>query len=169
MDSGTFWFSPTPESISSAWGATLNRICSWVVLRDKGQGRKLKIYNAHLDHESELSRQNSILMLQERLKEDGRRGIYAIVLGDFNKTFSGEQLHSSLFPGWSEAGLLAERVLTDQGTYHDFGRKLGAAPRIDYVFVPDGSRVERYEVVTVQMRGGLFPSDHFPVRVRLFW
>ena len=48
-DSGTFWFSDTPEKPSKDWGAMWPRICSWVHLTEKRTGEGLYVYNVHLD------------------------------------------------------------------------------------------------------------------------
>ena len=83
-DSGTFWFSDTPERVASrSWGNTITRICTWARFVDR-DGRAFWHYNVHLDHQSQPSRERSAALLVERI--DARRAPDepALVTGDFN-------------------------------------------------------------------------------------
>jgi endonuclease/exonuclease/phosphatase family metal-dependent hydrolase len=61
-DSGTFWFSDTPEVIASrSWGNTITRICTWARFVDRG-GRAFWHFNVHLDHQSQPSRKPALLI-----------------------------------------------------------------------------------------------------------
>ncbi|MFT3684558.1 MAG: endonuclease/exonuclease/phosphatase family protein [Phycisphaerales bacterium] len=83
-ESGTFWFSDTPEKVASKnWGNGITRICTWAHLRDGVTGRAFFAYNLHLDHQSEPSRRKSVELLAKRI---GSRGSAdpVIVTGDFN-------------------------------------------------------------------------------------
>ena len=54
---GTFWFSDTPDLIkSNTWGNAIERICTWGLFADR-QGRSFYVYNLHLDHVSQPSRE----------------------------------------------------------------------------------------------------------------
>jgi endonuclease/exonuclease/phosphatase family metal-dependent hydrolase len=58
-EAGTFWFSDTPAVPGSkTWGNTFTRICTWARLIDR-DGRGFFVYNVHLDHESQPSRERS--------------------------------------------------------------------------------------------------------------
>lgn len=46
-DSGTFWLSETPSKISKGWDAALNRVCTYVLLKDK-QTKKHSGYSIHI-------------------------------------------------------------------------------------------------------------------------
>ena len=62
-DSGTFWFSDTPSQPSTHWGNSHLRICSWARLVNKSDGQGLYVYNLHLDHRSQNSREKSAQLL----------------------------------------------------------------------------------------------------------
>ena len=85
LEEDTFWFSETPHipSISESWGNQLKRICTWVRLRERNSGSTVYIYNVHLDHESQTSRVNSVLLLMERIQNRSHPDP-VIVIGDFN-------------------------------------------------------------------------------------
>ena len=83
-DAATFWFSDTPEVVASrSWGNRITRICTWARFVDR-DGQAFWLYNVHLDHESQPSRERSTALLAERIA--GRRVPTepAIVTGDFN-------------------------------------------------------------------------------------
>lgn len=86
MYSGTFWFSDTPEKVASkTWGNGITRICSWCVLVDATSGKRFAVYNLHLDHQSEPSRQKSGELLANRLVDRSPDAkVPTIVTGDFN-------------------------------------------------------------------------------------
>ncbi len=164
---GTFWFSETPGVPGSmGWGARLPRICTWARLLDRDSGRSLYIYNVHLDHEAQESRERSAALLVERIRGIPDRDP-VIVAGDFNAgednsamriirgedRTAGPRLRDSyrvLYPDDAEAG-----------TFNGF-HGATSGPKIDGVFVSDGWSVEAAAIVRTS-RGGRYPSDHFPV------
>ncbi|MBW3624563.1 MAG: endonuclease/exonuclease/phosphatase family protein, partial [Armatimonadetes bacterium] len=83
-DGGTFWLSDTPEVVASkSWGNRVVRICTWARLKDRRTGRAFYVYNTHLDHESQPSRERSAQLLLERIR--GRKHSDPVILmGDFN-------------------------------------------------------------------------------------
>jgi endonuclease/exonuclease/phosphatase family metal-dependent hydrolase len=60
LDHGTFWFADTPELPGAVgWGAHIPRICTWARLRDRETARSFYVFNVHLDHQSQESRERS--------------------------------------------------------------------------------------------------------------
>src|SRR5690606_11432004 len=85
LDSGTFWFSDTPDVPgSTSWGNRITRICTWARFRDRTAGGEFYLYNVHLDHESQPSRERSAAMLSERVAQRNAEGAPVVVTGDFN-------------------------------------------------------------------------------------
>ena len=67
-DAGTFWFSDTPSVPGSKdWGNTPPRICSWARLVERQTGIGFYVYNLHLDHLSQNSREKSVRLLTEKI------------------------------------------------------------------------------------------------------
>jgi endonuclease/exonuclease/phosphatase family metal-dependent hydrolase len=174
LESGTFWLSDTPDvPASTSWGNRIPRICTWARLQDRLSGRVFSVYNVHLDHESQPSREESAQLLAARL---ARRpaGEPVIVLGDFNAG-EGNLARRLLAADGSVAnadtrpehpalvdtyGLL--RTSTGaEGTFNGFvGDTTGE--RIDAILVSGdwmilGAAIDRTQ------RDGHYPSDHFPV------
>lgn len=96
VESGTFWFSDTPEVIASkSWGNRITRICTWGHLCERATpDRRIYIYNVHLDHESESSRVSSARLLLERIHSRADKGDPVIVTGDFNSGQTSEALRT---------------------------------------------------------------------------
>jgi endonuclease/exonuclease/phosphatase family metal-dependent hydrolase len=167
-ESGTFWFSDDPEAVGSiAWGANLPRICTWARLVEKSSGHAFYVFNVHLDHESQESRERSAELLLERI--DARaHADPVIVTGDFNAGEDNPAVRYVL--GAAESHRTVElrdsfRTLhpydADVGTFNGFeGRTEG--PKIDAVLVSGGWNVESAAIVRIS-RDGRYPSDHYPV------
>jgi len=90
VEGGTFWLSPTPDTVSGkAWGAGNTRICTYVVLKNKKTGTMYAHFNTHLDHVSAQARENGALLIISRinmvLEKYGNIGIVAT--GDFNDVY----------------------------------------------------------------------------------
>ena len=81
---GTFWLSEMPdEPGSKGWGAACPRVCSWLVLRENGTGRRFCFANTHTDHKSAEAREKGMLLVIERMKEFGA-GAPIVFTGDHN-------------------------------------------------------------------------------------
>lgn len=167
----TFWFSETPTVPGSTTWQGIPRICTWVELKDKVSGKSLRIYNIHLDHASQTSREESAVMLNDKLKNSDFFGVN-IVLGDFN---SAEQNPVTRFLK-GDLSLNEQTVaikLVDSfrtlypdekmvGTGNRFkDRKVGE--KIDHIFVPAHMTVKSAEIVREKRTNSLNLSDHFPV------
>lgn len=188
--SGTFWLSDTPDVAGSkSWGNDITRICSWVRLIEKpggrtGEGgpggRAFYVFNTHLDHRSEPSRQKSAELIALRIANRDRLNDPVILAGDFN---CGEQSPAIRFltgqspspieqgtptAGW--AGLAdSYRSLhpddAEVGTFHAF-KGTTSGEKIDFILVSRDVRVRSAAIIRAQ-RDGRFPSDHFAVMADL--
>jgi endonuclease/exonuclease/phosphatase family metal-dependent hydrolase len=179
-EQGTFWLSATPEKPGSmTWGNRLPRICTWVRLIDRRTGRGLHVYNVHLDHASQPSREQAVVLLAERIR-DRSNGEPLILAGDFN---AGEDNPAIRFltgqgtaiarktlplppsPGLADTFRIAHPDATDVGTFHGF-RGTTSGSKIDYIFVPPTTRVTSAGILCDRQKGR-YPSDHFPVVAEL--
>lgn len=182
-DRGTFWLSPTPEMAGSmGWGNEIPRVAAWVRLVDRASGRGFYVFNTHLDHRSQASRERAALLLAERIGSRKRPDEPVALLGDFNAVpgnpllgyLQGERvtLAGEVRKPW--AGGLRDAVagtrpeLHRQGTLHLWRGDDGPPWRVDHILVSEGAELLEAEVVKPE-RGERLPSDHHPVRVRLRW
>ena len=162
-DSGTFWFSDTPEKPGSKnWGNMPPRICSWVHLTDRQTRNAFYVYNVHLDHLSQTSRAKSVRLLAQRIAERKTEDPF-IVMGDFNMKMDNAAMQylqtntaapmadawTSLYPGKYNAA-----------TYHGF--RGGSGKKIDHM--PLSHDLKPLSVVIDNRKyNGRHPSDHSPL------
>lgn len=179
-DAGTFWLSDTPDVPgSTSWGNTITRICTWGRFVQKDSGKAFYLFNVHLDHRSQPSREKSVVLLGQRIASR-KHPDPAIATGDFN---AGEDNKAVLYlKGRAEfdgvpAGLSKTPVAlvdtfrllhpdaAEVGTFNGFkGDRSGA--KIDYVFTAPGIEVLEAEILH-DNDDGHYPSDHFPVAARI--
>ena len=162
----TFWFSDTPEIVkSNTWGNAIERICTWVLFDDK-QGRSFYVYNLHLDHISQPSRERSVKLLLDRIAARSPAAP-VIVTGDFN-TGEANPATQAMLRLFRDTFRVVQPNATDVGTANQFTLGKIGGDKIDYIFVEPGTEVLSADIIRTAVEGR-YPSDHFPViaRVRL--
>jgi len=179
-ESGTFWLSDTPEVPGSiTWGNACTRICTWARFIEKNPGKACYLFNVHLDHVSQPSREKSAVLLTQRIYSRTHPDAF-VVTGDFN---SGEEnpvilyLKGKVKLGAEKKGEFENpvpmvdtfRVLhsdaIEVGTFNGFeGNRKGE--KIDYVFVAPNVNVLETQILD-DNDNGRYPSDHFPVTARI--
>ncbi len=164
--SDTFWFSDTPERVASkSWGNNITRICTWAQLSTP-DGRSLYVYNVHLDHQSQPSRERAASMLRARV-EARDPVLPVIVMGDFN---AGER--NAAVASMTAGSLLRDtfRVrhpdASPVGTFTGFTFGQVNGEKIDHIFATADLQVVDAAIVRTD-RSGRYPSDHFPVTATL--
>ena len=165
-DTGTFWFSETPEVAGSkGWGSWHPRICTWVHLKERSSGKAFFVYNLHWDNEKQEARDNSARMLREFIPRRSAPDP-VIVLGDFNAEAADAALRSLAAPD-SPVPISALRMVTPEppGTFHGFTGKASGTP-IDHILVSPEWRVEDAQILVGDGRSP-FLSDHFPLSATL--
>ncbi len=171
-ESGTFWFSDTPDVPgSSSWGNASIRICTWGRFVEKETGRSFYQFNVHLDNVSQPANEKSVVLLMQRVVARKVTTDPFIVTGDFN---SGEtQLAVRYMSGAATIAGMANPIplvdsfrqlypnATGVSTFHDF---LGgtAGDKIDFIFMGPGEKALAAEIVHTS-ENGRYPSDHYPV------
>jgi endonuclease/exonuclease/phosphatase family metal-dependent hydrolase len=171
LESGTFWFSDTPDVPGSmSWGNRITRIATWARLRDLSTGGTFVVYNVHLDHESQPSRERSAELLAATIARHGAEPV--LVMGDFN---SGESNPAYRFltgssalapsaepsPGLRDTYRVIHPADSVVGTFNGFtGERAGE--KIDHILVSAGWTVMDASIVRTSA-AGRYPSDHFPV------
>jgi endonuclease/exonuclease/phosphatase family metal-dependent hydrolase len=174
LESGTFWFSDTPEQpASTSWGNRITRICTWARFRD-ATGGSFYVFNLHLDHESQPSRERSVQLLAARIRERAAPADPVVVTGDFNvdeqnpatKWLLGDE---TALPGAPAPGIdlvdtfrAVHPEARGVGTFTGFSFGKIDDRKIDYVLAGPQFVVRDARIVQTS-RGGRYPSDHFPV------
>ncbi len=167
-DSGTFWFSNTPDKPGSKhWGNLFPRICSWVHLVDKTDRSAFYVYNLHLDNWSQNSRQKSVRLLASRIAARKTQDPF-IVMGDFNMELDNPAMmylqktgYQTPYPRMADAWLSVHPSQTSIGTYHKFTGK-ASCPKIDHIAISEHAQALNVNIDRHALNGR-YPSDHFPV------
>jgi len=169
LESGTFWLSATPDTISIGWDAALNRICTYALLHHRSWDRDFWVFNTHFDHVGEEARVMSVDLISQKIDSlNMNRNLPVILMGDFNTTEFNDGYTPFLNVHLSDARILSRQQppYGPEGTFNNFEILKPATQRIDYIFVSERINVLKYGVLT-DSDAGKYPSDHFPVLVEL--
>lgn len=169
----TFWLSKKPDTVSRAYFAMFPRICTAAEVKLKKNGRRIRVFNAHLDHICWAARTLGVRLILDTINEYNKTDpLPTIVMGDFNAHPNSaavriirEQLHDyhnvHLQAVYDALGLSAGN------TYHGLkGKNNPHSSPIDYIFVSDDFEVMDVHIDT-ESRDGVYPSDHYPVMATL--
>lgn len=166
LESGQFWLSETPEFPSKGWDAALPRIVTWGKFKVIGSSRKFFFFNTHFDHVGKVARANSSRLILEKIAALNPSHLPVIVTGDFNLTPESEPISLIMEKLRDSYVISASPPYGPVGTFNSFRRDHPLDQRIDYIFVNDKVKVEKYGVLTDGW-DNRWPSDHQPVLVRI--
>jgi endonuclease/exonuclease/phosphatase family metal-dependent hydrolase len=162
--SDTFWFSDTPGVVkSTSWGNQIERICTWAYFEDR-EGPAFYLYNVHLDHLSQPSRERSAALLLERIRARDPKAPM-VVTGDFNAGETNPAAQAML-TAFKDSFRILHPDAREVGTFNGFTYGQTGGEKIDFVFVEPGAEVLTAEIVR-SSSDGRYPSDHFPVTARV--
>lgn len=172
LDSGTFWFSSTPDKPGSKrFGNLFPRICSWVHLIDKNGGSGFYVYNLHLDSTSQSSREKSVEQLAAHIAKRATKEPF-IVMGDFNMEINNPAMaylqnneNRTPYPKMKDVWLSVNYGQSKAGTHHKFSGK-SECPKIDHMPISENAKVLEV-IIDQRSRNGKYPSDHFPVIAKI--
>lgn len=165
LEKGNYWLSLTPEQPSYGWDAKIKRICSWAKFKDKVTGKEFYFFCVHYDHQGEVARRESSLLMLSRIKTiAGSKPFFCT--GDFNATPDSEPIQIILKDG----KLIDSKKISKlspygtEGTFNNYKVNAPLRERIDFIFVSKDIIVNKYGVLN-EIQYGRFPSDHFPVMI----
>jgi endonuclease/exonuclease/phosphatase family metal-dependent hydrolase len=161
----TLWLSQTPQQVSRGWDAHFRRTLTIAKLMDTATKQQMLVFNTHFDNEGELARQESAkFLLAEITRQDPLA--HVVVTGDFNFK-SDSKSYEIITQALADAEKLSSTpAVGGNKTYNAFGEDKEANNKIDFVFVKKDAKVLSHKVDTT-LYNNLFPSDHYPVIVRL--
>lgn len=168
LQENTFWLSETPDKISKGWDAALNRICTYVQLKDKITKQIFWVFNTHLDHIGELARTNSIKLIQSKIKSLNTKNYPVFLIGDFNSEPTEERIVYLKTQMNDSYDVSEETPFGPSGTFNDFKNNEPVSKKIDYIFLSKKSpfKVKKYAVLS-DSKDLKYPSDHLPVYIEI--
>ncbi|WP_242157821.1 endonuclease/exonuclease/phosphatase family protein [Aestuariivivens sediminis] len=170
LQSDTFWLSQTPDKVSKGWDADLERIATWVILKDKITGKTLFVINTHFDHIGKQARIESAKLIKQ--KSISLAGDMPIILtGDFNLTPESEGIQTLTSPKEKDAFIDSKNAAVftygpDWSTCGFDNRPFEERKLIDYIFLRNVNKVKRYAVLAETLND-LFLSDHCPIYAQI--
>lgn len=167
INDGTFWLSETPNKISVGWDASMERICTYGLFRNKTNREQFWVFNAHFDHIGKIARAKSVALILEKIKVLNSNTLPVIVMGDFNlkPETTAIQLLSEVLHDTKKVS--ASKPFGPQGTFNGFNFNRPVLDRIDYIFTSrENIKVLKYAVLN-DSKDGRYPSDHLPVVVEI--
>ena len=163
---GTFWLSYTPDVKSKGWDAALERICTYGLFQDMASGKKLYVFNTHLDHVGEMARANSAKLIVRKITEINKENWPVVVTGDFNSEPTGGAYKNMIAALTDSKAISETKPFGPSGTFNAFKFHEPVTVCIDYIFVSDRIRVLRHAVLS-DSKDCRYPSDHLPVFAEL--
>ncbi|MBE6024146.1 MAG: endonuclease/exonuclease/phosphatase family protein [Cellulosilyticum sp.] len=170
LENKTFWLSKEPHKKgSSLWHSLFPRICTRVIYQLE-DGRKVSIYNTHLDCLSPIAREHGMkVILREMYKCQQKEKMPCILMGDFNERANSRMMQQFKRKAYQLNGLRAVQDIKPelyQKTTMGFFKDREKGGHIDYIFV-----TKEFEVVDVEIikynHEGRYPSDHYPIMAEL--
>ncbi len=168
LDSGDFWLRENPAEPGKGWDATCcNRISSWGKFKDRKTKKEFYFFNVHFDHQGVVARRESGKLMVEKIKQ--LAGTTPVILtGDFNSNPETEQIYTIGTLLKDSKGISEEPPYGPEGTFNSFKWDAKLLDRIDYIFVSDAFKVQKYGVLT-DSKNQRYPSDHQPVLARVIF
>lgn len=158
-ESNTFWLSETPDKPGLGWDARCVRVCTWVKLKDKENGKVYVHMNTHLDHIGIVARVEGVKLIKETAASFG--GVPVVCTGDFNVP-EGTDCYVEMVKGnMGDSRYMAPD--SDNGyTFHAF-KPEETQSIIDYVFADKETvRPQAFKVLNFKI-DDQFYSDHYAV------
>jgi len=166
LDSGNYWLSETPDVMSISWKeGGEHRVVTFAELRDKKTGEVITVFNSHPDFEPQEVGVKEMQVIAAKAAEMLKKGDRVIVFGDLNAdihTAAGREILASL-----DAVLTNAIMITGKDYGYTFsGYDLKPHEELDYFFLSEGAEVLTLDKLD-KTYDGVFPSDHFPVYIKV--
>lgn len=163
IEKGHFWFSDTPSRESAGWDEKYHcpRICSYVLLKERGNEQAFLVMNTHFGF-GDVCQTKSAKMI--KAFSSRYPNCNTVIGGDFNMT------PSSL--GYKE---MVERYIDSnavtaadrRATYHAYDPSPEQTAHIDYIFCDRKVTPRSFRIIDDAV-DGKYPSDHFGICSELY-
>ncbi|WP_235299394.1 glycerophosphodiester phosphodiesterase family protein [Portibacter marinus] len=164
-ESGTFWLSTTPDTVSIGWDAALPRIVTWGQFVDRDSDEEFLAFNTHFDHKGSEARINSVDLILSMMDSLNKEQFPVVMMGDFNLTPETQPIRN-LSKMMNDAHEKSPIKLGPSGTFTGFNHEVPAQRRIDYIFVSPQIDVLKFATLTDAIESR-YASDHFALVAEL--
>ncbi|MDD3080101.1 MAG: endonuclease/exonuclease/phosphatase family protein [Paludibacter sp.] len=168
LNSGHFFLSETPDTVSKGWDAALKRICLWGKFHDNKTQHNFYFFNVHFDHAGFIARKESAKLLIKKVKQIADNDTI-FCAGDFNASTTESSIYNTMTSYLADSRETSDKSPTGpEGTYNNWdvnSQKFGENVKIDYIFVRN-IHTRTYSVIQDRFCTTNYPSDHFPVMIK---
>lgn len=163
VSQSTFWLSESPDEVGSkSWETAYPRICTFGLFEESKTKKRVYVFNTHMDHISELARENGAKLILKKISEINTKSLPVILTGDFNSEMA-TGAYKTITSKMDDARSISKtKPFGPSGTFSGFKFHESVTLLIDYIFVSKGLAVERFAVLS-DSRNCKYPSDHLPV------
>lgn len=176
--SGAHWLSETPHICGSrSWGSNCVRLLNWMVLEDTRSGIPFVYYNTHLDHVSQLAREQQARLINASAAA-WPDAMPQVLGGDMNAGADNAAIPILTDAGWRDSFLEANGEPCRDRSWHGGegdncprsqdvpGNEKGTG-RVDWIFVRGKVSARRAWIVKDTDAAGTLPSDHYFVAAEI--
>jgi endonuclease/exonuclease/phosphatase family metal-dependent hydrolase len=168
VKSGTFWLSATPKVVSLGWDAKQYRICSYVLLKDKKNGKQFFAFNTHFDHRGDIAREKSAELIWNQIKSINSKNYPVVLTGDFNLTPDSSPI-KFLSEKFNDSRAVSKSTpFGPEQTFCNFDACKPPEKRIDYVFSSKGKVIVNKYATIANIWNVRYASDHYPILINIF-
>ncbi len=166
IESNTFWLSETPDQASRGWDASLNRICTYILLEEKETNKYIYVFNTHFDHKGKLAREKSANLILQKMISLNSKNYPMVLMGDFNLTPDEIPIQNISNQLNDSRRITITKPFGEEGTFCGFNIGKPITKRIDYIFTSKNILVNNYAVFS-DIVNQKYPSDHLPVFINI--
>ena len=161
LERGYFWLSDTPEIMSGGWDDYQhNRICLYVILKNKNDGKTFAFMNTHLGF-GEKNQVKSVRLIHQYMEKLSAYPTF--ITGDFNMTPSSRPYAEMI----KKVADINELTIKDRrSTYHGYDQKNNFEEHIDYCFIDKKINPIAFKIID-ELVENKFPSDHYGIYAEL--
>ena len=162
LSAGGFWLSETPHVTgSSSWDSACVRLANWLRLDDVESGSELRVVNTHLDHVSQVARQEQARVITE----DARAypdDYPQLLTGNLNCDADNPAIAVLESAGWVDTYATVQGSLPPGHTYHGFQGvdHIAKVGKMDWIFARGNIEARDAEIIDDAV-DGRYPSDHY--------
>lgn len=156
-----FWLSETPEIPGSRFEkqSICPRICQSLLFKRISDGRLFRVYNLHLDHESDEATLLGIKCALNRIADEYKKlPLPFFLMGDFN---SFPESDTVKYCNSFTSPKIVDLTSHIEFTYHEYGR---IKNKIDYIYCDEETaKLPHTASPWTDEINGIYLSDHYPV------